>query len=159
VRCICSWCNTEMKVRPGDAGDDSDVVSHGICIACIEHSELVPVERLSSLTEAMADRLPYGVIELNKTGHVQLYNAAESRLASRAKSQVMNRHFFTEVAPCARLKELEIQFGELVRNGVTDRRELDFLFTFESGAVYVHIVLCHDALTKKTTLLIRPIRD
>ena len=115
------------------------------------------MERLSELTEALADQLPYGVIELDREGFVRLYNAVESEFARRKKDDVLGQHFFDDVAPCARLKELDVQFNELVRNGVTDRRELDFVFAFETGAVYVHIVLCHDELTGKTTLLVQPI--
>ena len=90
MRQICSWCNLDMN--PGKPAGAP--ISHGICIDCIQSNELVPVERLSELTEAMADQLPYGVIELDVEGFVRLYNATERRLASRSKFDVLGRHFF-----------------------------------------------------------------
>ena len=132
-------------------------ISHGICVRCVQNEDLAPVERLAELTEKQADMLPYGLIELNVTGHVRLYNAAESQLANRSKAQVVGRHFFTEVAPCTHLQELEAKFNALVRQNEMGRRELDFVFAFDTGEVHVHIVLCYDADTRKTTLLIQPL--
>jgi PAS domain-containing protein len=57
---------------------------------------------LGRLTPEALDGLPYGLITLDALGRVVHYNDTESRLAGLAPGQVIGRHFFTEVAPCAR---------------------------------------------------------
>lgn len=46
------------------------------------------------------DRLPYGVIGMDRTGSTVRYNAMESELAGLSQKNVLGQHFFNEVAPC-----------------------------------------------------------
>lgn len=47
-----------------------------------------------------------GVVVLDDQGVVRLFNRYEERLAGRAAEDVLGRPFFSEVAPCMRVKEL-----------------------------------------------------
>jgi len=62
----------------------------------------------------LLERLPMGVIVLDDSGKVQLYNSAEERLARRRREDVLGRVFFEEVAPCFE----RIGFGAAFRDGI-----------------------------------------
>ena len=55
---------------------------------------------LEDLNEAQLDDLPFGVIRLNAANVVEVYNAHESQSAGLGRNRVVNRPFFTEIAPC-----------------------------------------------------------
>ncbi len=83
------------------------------------------LEVVDAMTPGELDGLPYGVIQLDRTGRILKYNAVESRLASLAPEDAIGKQFFTEVAPCTRVQEFYGRFKE----GVI-REMLDTSFTF-----------------------------
>jgi photoactive yellow protein len=97
---------------------------------------------VSRLSPAELDKLPYGLICLDAQGRVVHYNDTESRLAQLPKERVIGRSFFGEVAPCARVREFEGEFKELVRDPSTVRvRSFDFIFRFRHSEQHVTIVM------------------
>lgn len=88
------------------------------------------------------DTLPYGLICLDAQGRVVHYNDTESRMARLPKGKVIGRNFFTEVAPCTRVREFEGQFQDLVRDTSRVRvRSFDFIFRFRHSEQHVTIVM------------------
>ncbi len=71
------------------------------------------------------DRLPYGMIQLDRSGRILRYNAVESRLASLRPEDAIGRQFFTEVAPCTKVKDFYGRF----KDGVL-HESLDTTFRF-----------------------------
>ena len=71
------------------------------------------------------DRLPYGMIQLDRTGRILNYNAVESRLAMLRKEDAIGKQFFTEIAPCTKVQAFYGRF----REGVI-RESLDATFQF-----------------------------
>jgi len=97
---------------------------------------------VSRLSPAELDKLPYGLICLDAQGRVVHYNDTESRLAKLPKERVIGRNFFGEVAPCARVREFEGEFKELVRDPSSVRvRSFDFIFRFNHSEQHVTIVM------------------
>lgn len=97
---------------------------------------------VSRLSPEQLDNLPYGLICLDAQGRIVQYNDTESRLAQLPKSRVIGRNFFTEVAPCTRVREFEGQFYDLVRDpGRVRVRSFDFVFRFRHSEQHVTIVL------------------
>ncbi len=97
---------------------------------------------VSRLSPEELDTLPYGLICLDGQGRVVHYNDVESRMARLPKSRVIGRNFFVDVAPCARVREFEGQFRELVRDpGRVRVRSFDFVFRFEHSEQHVTIVI------------------
>ena len=97
---------------------------------------------VSRLSPEELDRLPYGLITLDAQGRVIHYNDTESRLVGLPKERVIGRSFFTEVAPCTRVREFEGRFLELARDPVRIRvQSFDFIFRFARGEQHVSIVL------------------
>ena len=97
---------------------------------------------VSRLSPEELDTLPYSLVCLDANGRVIHYNDTESRMARLPKSRVVGRNFFLEVAPCARVREFEGQFRELVRDPLRVRvRSFDFIFRFEHSEQHVTIVI------------------
>ena len=84
------------------------------------------VERADQLTEEELNALPVGLIQLDPEGKVLTYNRTESRLAGFDPDDVIDRNFFYDIAPCARVQEFYGRF----RAGV-EARELHEVFPFE----------------------------
>jgi len=97
---------------------------------------------VSQLSPEELDALPYGLITLDARGRVLHYNDTESRMVGLPKERVIGRSFFGEVAPCARVREFEGRFQELVRDPYRVRvQTFDFVFRFANGDQQVTIVL------------------
>ncbi len=97
---------------------------------------------VSRLSPDELDALPYGLITLDAAGRVIHYNDTESRMVGLPKQRVIGKRFFGEVAPCARVREFEGRFEELVRDPHRVRvQTFDFVFRFANGDQQVTIVL------------------
>ena len=97
---------------------------------------------VSRLSPNELDQLPYGLICIDAQGRVVHYNDAESRLARLPKERVVGRNFFTDVAPCTRVREFEGEFQALVKDPSSVRvRSFDFIFRFRHSEQHVTIVM------------------
>lgn len=97
---------------------------------------------VSQLSPEELDALPYGLITLDARGRVLHYNDTESRMVGLPKERVVGKSFFGEVAPCARVREFEGRFEQLVRDPHRVRvQTFDFVFRFANGDQQVTIVL------------------
>ncbi len=81
--------------------------------------------RVCSMNERELDRQPFGVIRLDREGYVLSYNLYEERQARRQRRDVVGKNFFTEIAPCTRVKEF---YGRFLAG--VERRELNATFGF-----------------------------
>jgi len=93
---------------------------------------------IGSMTLAGIDELPFGAIKVDHKGVVLIYNRFEEKFANRNREDVVGRNFFSEVAPCTKVKAFHGAFEEGVR-----RRNLnevfDFKFEFPTGSKAVRI--------------------
>ena len=78
---------------------------------------------LAGMSEGQIDDLAFGAIQLDASGTVKKYNAAEGQITGRNPEDVIGQNFFTEVAPCTNRPEFKGKFDEGVRTG-----ELNTLF-------------------------------
>ena len=112
---------------------------------------------IGNLTAADLDALPFGAIQLDRAGKVLLYNRAEEQLSGMKRTNVVNKNFFTEVAPCTRVR----RFYGVFQEGV-ERRSLnevfDFTFRFPQGTREVRIRLIYsDAPQPSVWIFVTPI--
>ena len=56
---------------------------------------------LLELDQTELDALPFGVIQMDRSGTVLHYNSTESRYSGLSRERVLGRHFFRDVAPCS----------------------------------------------------------
>jgi photoactive yellow protein len=122
----CAWCHTIT-------GYSSVRGSHGVCVGCYERLLGVPY-----LTPAQLDALPFGVIEIDDSGTVVSYNQAESQLSGLQPSSVVGRNFFTDIAPCTRVKAFKDRFNSVL-SGNKPLEAFSFTFRFPRRTTEVEI--------------------
>lgn len=114
------------------------------------------VEPLLHLTQEEADALPYGLIVLDRVGVVVGYNEAESRLSGLARSRVLGRNFFLEIAPCARVRAFGGRYRRMVRTGEPAMAQFEFVFRFSFGERGVFISLAYSAEREQGLIVVEP---
>ncbi|MGK4007169.1 PAS domain-containing protein [Sorangium sp. So ce1036] len=78
-----------------------------------------------NLDERGLDAQPFGIIRLDRNATVLSYNSYEEHHARRKRQDVIGRHFFTEVAPCSRVRRF---YGRFLLG--VEQRALDATFGF-----------------------------
>lgn len=102
----------------------------------------VDVGVLGRMTPELLDSLPFGVVTLDANGRVVGYNDTESRMAGLPRDMVIGRNFFTDVAPCARVREFEGRFRDFASGRSRLALEtFEFVFHFRAGAQRVVILI------------------
>lgn len=91
-----------VLAAPGGAGKST--------AAEIQALETAIPDDVETLSHADLDRLPLGVMLLQRDGTILRYNATESRFSGLLEAEVLGRNFFTEVAPCTSFSELRSGF-------------------------------------------------
>lgn len=72
---------------------------------------------LEKMSPAQIDSLAFGAIELDASGKILKYNAAEAGITGRSASAVLGRNFFRDVAPCTNTSRFKGVFDAGVRAG------------------------------------------
>lgn len=90
------------------------------------HNPTDVLRSADQLTATELDRLPVGMIQLDRSGRVLKYNQTEAEIAQMEKDRQIGRHFFDEVAPCTKVKEFH---GAFVRG--VEERNLSVRFPYE----------------------------
>ena len=99
------------------------------------------------------DTLPYGMIQLDATGRILKYNAVESRLAQLPKESTIGKKFFSEVAPCTKVRQFYGQFKEGVLRESLDTT-FSFHFAFKQNPRDVTVRLFYSKRTRSVWVMI-----
>ncbi|MES2521341.1 MAG: PAS domain-containing protein [Gemmatimonadota bacterium] len=99
------------------------------------------------------DRLPYGMIQLDRSGRILNYNAVESKLASLSKEDAIGKQFFTEIAPCTKVQDFYGRFKEGVIRESLDT-SFRFHFAFKQSPRDVTVRLLYSRRTRTVWVLI-----
>jgi len=67
---------------------------------------------LAGADDAALDALAFGVIGMDRTSVVTVYNANEAWFAGLSHGRVIGRHFFRDVAPCMNNYLVALRFEE-----------------------------------------------
>lgn len=95
---------------------------------------------LSKMNEQQIDNLAFGAIQLDETGKILTYNAAEADLTGRNAKEVIGKNFFDEVAPCTKTKEFYGRFVKGVKEGnLSTMFEYNFDYKMKPLRVMVHM--------------------
>ena len=121
----------------------------------MENGVKLAAEELSGMTREQLDALPYGAIRLSARGTIISYNATEGRVAGRTPERVLGKNFFTEVAPCADVREFRGRFAELTGAGRSLYHEFEFTFTFDPP-LRVRVTLLRDRGDQSVWVLTEP---
>lgn len=85
------------------------------------------LEGADDLSATALDAVPFGLIQLDASGRILAYNAAESRLASLPQAEALGKGFFTEVAPCCKVPAF---FGRFTDGVIRESLDATFRFHF-----------------------------
>ena len=111
-------------------------------------------ETIASLPEAALDQQPFGIIRLDRTGKVLSFNTYEERLARKQRADVLGKNFFTDVAPCTRVKEFHGKFLEGIEQRYLNTT-FAFVFAFSFGHRGVHVSLYYKQADDTIWVLVR----
>ena len=109
---------------------------------------------LPSLTREDLDALAFGVIKVNDTGIVEVYNKYESELACVPPAKAEGKNFFTQIAPCTNNRLILGRFKEGVAAGELDA-SIPYTFTYKMRPTNVVIRLYRDSGTKTNWVLVK----
>jgi photoactive yellow protein len=97
---------------------------------------------VARLTPEQLDGLPFGLVTLDAEGRILHYNDTEARMVGLSRERVLGKNFFTQVAPCTRVREFEGRFRQLALDPARVRvQTFDFVFRFAKGEQLVTIVM------------------
>ena len=95
---------------------------------------------LNRMAEKDIDKLAFGAIELDRTGTVLRYNAAEGAITGRNPAAVIGKNFFRDVAPCTSKPAFKGVFDAGVRDGdLNTMFEYVFDYQMKPTKVKVHM--------------------
>ncbi len=86
------------------------------------------------------DGLAFGAIQLDASGRIMQYNAAEGAITGRDPKAVIGKNFFTEVAPCTNTPRFKGEFDKGVKAGnLNVMFEYTFDYQMKPTKVKVHM--------------------
>ena len=95
---------------------------------------------LSKRSAAAIDQLAFGAVELDRTGKILRYNAAEGAITGRDPQAVIGSNFFTDVAPCTNTPAFKGVFDKGVAAGdLNTMIEYTFDHNMKPTRVKVHM--------------------
>ncbi|MFW5724788.1 MAG: photoactive yellow protein [Halochromatium sp.] len=95
---------------------------------------------LANMSDEDLDKLAFGAIQLDASGKVLQYNAAEGGITGRDPKSVIGKNFFTDIAPCTQSKEFQGRFQEGVKNeNLHTMFEYVFDYKMQPTKVKVHM--------------------
>lgn len=95
---------------------------------------------LGKMSKGDIDKLAFGAIELDKTGTILKYNAAEGAITGRDPSAVIGKNFFRDVAPCTSTPAFKGVFEAGVKNNdLNTMFEYVFDYNMKPTKVKVHM--------------------
>jgi photoactive yellow protein len=90
------------------------------------------------LSEQELGSISFGVIQVDETGRILIFNAAESSIAGIARKAALGKNFFTEVAICTNESGFRGRFEAGVKAGT-----LDILFEWHLAGENMPRVVVH----------------
>ncbi len=109
---------------------------------------------LPSAPRAVLDEAPFGVVRVDDSGFVLLYNRWESEMAGVPVAEAEGRNFFKQVAPCTNNRLMFGRFKEGIDQGALDV-EFDFTFTYRMKPTNVRIRLYRHSESCSNWILVR----
>ena len=106
---------------------------------------------LEQMSGTVVDQLPFGVVGFSSDGLVEVYNAAESRLAGIPADTVMGTPFFLSVAQCMNNFMVAQRFLDEQELNVT----LPYSLTFRMRPTPVTLRLLKNSTSARSYVLIQ----
>lgn len=111
------------------------------------------LRQVDELSSKDMDTLPFGMIQLDRTGRILKFNQTEANLARINRDRQIGKNFFDDVAPCTKVREF---YGRFLQ-GLRERalyETFGFVFKFDHGWRNVAITLFYSGKTDSVWVLI-----
>jgi photoactive yellow protein len=112
------------------------------------------LQQLGTLNRSAADAADFGIVKVDNTGVVELYNKYESELAGILPKDAEGKNFFTQVAPCTNNRLFFGRFKDGISTGNLNVA-LPYTFTYKMRPTNVQIHLYHDTATKTNWVFVK----
>lgn len=109
---------------------------------------------LADLSDADVDALAFGAIEMDESGKIMRYNAAEADISGRDADDMVGRNFFTDVAPCTNNATFAGRFHEGVAEGSLDI-QFSYVFDHQMSPTEVRVRLTGSRETGRYWVLVK----
>lgn len=110
--------------------------------------------KLGSLTQSEADSTLHGIVKVDPSGKILLYNKYESELANVPITTAVGKNFFTEVAICTNNRIFYGRFKEGMSSGELDIA-FNYVFTYKMKPTNVVIHLYHDKSSNTNWIFVK----
>jgi len=104
------------------------------------------IAEVDSFNTTQLDALPFGAIQLDRSGTILQFNEYEANLSNRRAPDTVGRNFFQDVAPCTAVKEFEGRFLAGIESGEL-HATFDYTFEFRPRPRDVTVTLYYSAAT------------
>jgi photoactive yellow protein len=112
------------------------------------------LQQLSNLTRSQADGADFGIVKVDSTGVIELYNLYESELAGILPKDAEGKNFFTQVAPCTNNRLFFGRFKDGMASGNLNI-SLPYTFTYKMRPTNVQIHLYLDPASKTNWVFVK----
>ncbi len=112
------------------------------------------VRKLGSLDQATADKCDFGIVEVDDSGMIRLYNRWEQELAGVSLQQAVGRNFFVDVAPCTNNRLFLGRFRQGVQTGSMDVA-FNYTFTYKIRPTGVAIHMYRHAASQRNYVFVK----
>lgn len=102
------------------------------------------ISQIPSVDRGTADAQPFGVVQVDDSGVIKMYNKWESEMAGVPPTTAEGRNFFTQVAACTNNRLVFGKFKDGVARGELDA-EFGYTFTYKMKPTNVQIRLYRHA--------------
>jgi photoactive yellow protein len=93
---------------------------------------------IATLASQDIDKLAFGAIQLDGTGKILRYNAAEGGITGRDPKEAVGKNFFTQLAPCTNTARFRGVFDTGVAAGSLNTI-IDYTFDFKMKPTQVRV--------------------
>ena len=111
------------------------------------------VTQLPNISRSSADAAPFGIVQVDDNGVIQLYNRWEQEMGGIPASSAEGRNFFTQVAPCTNNRLVFGKFKEGVAAGSMDA-EFNYTFTYKMKPTNVTLRIIRHAPSRTNWVLV-----
>lgn len=108
------------------------------------------LDTLESALSSAVDKLPFGVITMDRSGDVVGYNQFESKRAGIEANRVLGRNFFESVGPCTNNYLIAQRFHDEAELDET----IDFVFTLRMAPTPVRLRMLARSDSKRQFLVV-----
>ncbi|MEJ7607957.1 MAG: photoactive yellow protein [Bryobacteraceae bacterium] len=93
---------------------------------------------ISRMSASDIDKLAFGAVQLDASGKILVYNAAEGDITGRNPKEMIGKNFFKDVAPCTRSPKFEGVFLAGVKSGNL-ATVFDYMFDYNMTPTKVRV--------------------